>query len=345
MAIWVRVRQRVTTSNPTSPIARTISPSWRIVKFKAKSSPARIPMTNPTNDSIWAIMTAHNRRNTTLRCLRSLAAQTSLGWSFKQVVLVDDGSTDGTADAAREEFPGITISRQESGDLLWAGGMAVGAQIAIGKGADSLWMVNDDVELDPDALTRILETRDSWSATHSTLPWVIGSTRSPADNTTTYGGWSRKGRVIVRVHLIPAPDTPTLCATTSFNSILIPADRFRALGGFDRRFPHLRADHDLGYRATKSGDELVVIPGHIGTCESNSPSVWQRPTEPLKNRLRDVHSRKWYPPALSLRYTVRHYGVIGLASFVRPYLLIIKSHLRNRLITQQRNRRRPDVRR
>ena len=290
-------------------------------------------------------MTAHNRRDTTLRCLRSLAAQTEVDWSPNHIVLVDDGSNDGTADAAREEFPGITLSRQDSGDLLWAGGMAIGAQIAIENGADSLWMVNDDIEFDTDALARMLRTRDSWLATHNKNPWVIGSTRSPTDGSTTYGGWSRQGRVIVRVHLIPAPETPTLCATTSFNSILIPTDRFRALGGFDRHFPHLRADHDLGYRATKAGDDLVVIPGHIGTCEPNSPSVWQRPPEPFGERLRDMQSRKWYPPAASLRYTVRHYGVIGLASFLRPHLLILTSHLQHRLITRRRSRARQGGRR
>ena len=290
-------------------------------------------------------MAAHNRRDTTLECLRSLAAQTGVEWSPEDVVLVDDGSTDGTADAAQGEFPGIIISRQESGDLYWAGGMAVGAQIAIANGADSLWMVNNDVEFDTDALARMIQTRDSWLATRNTLPWVIGSTKSPTDDSTSYGGWSRKGRVIVRVHLIPAPEQPTLCATTSFNSILIPADQYQALGGFDSHFPHLRADHDLGYRATKSGDDLVVMAGHIGRCESNAPSVWQRPAEPLKARLRDVHSPKWFPPASSLRYTLRHYGLIGLASFVRPYVLILKSHVQHRLITRRKSRGRQDGRR
>ena len=302
-------------------------------------------MTARPKVSIWAILTSHNRRDTTLRCLRSLAAQTGVEWSLDQVLLVDDGSADGTADAVREEFPEVIISKQESGDLLWAGGMAIGAKLAIENGAGSLWMVNDDVEFDPDALARMLQTRDSWSAGEGTTPWVIGSTRSSIDDTTTYGGWSRAGRVVIRVHLIPAPTEATLCATTSFNSIVIPVDQFRTLGGFDRRFPHLRADHDLGYRATKNGYQLVVIPGTVGRCESNSPSVWQRPPEPLGQRVRDVQSRKWYPPALSLRYTFRHYGLIGLASFVRPYLLILTSHLQHRLITRRRNRARRDGRR
>ncbi len=45
------------------------------------------------------VMTCHNRRETTLRCLRELEAQTlPAGWNMR-TYLVDDGSTDGTSAA------------------------------------------------------------------------------------------------------------------------------------------------------------------------------------------------------------------------------------------------------
>jgi len=294
---------------------------------------------------IWVVMASHDRCETTLACLRSLAAQTGVDWSLAHCVVVDDGSADATAEAVRRQFPMVTLSHQSGGDLYWARAMAIGAEIAIERGAHTLWMVNDDVEFDPDALQRMLNVRDAWSSTTGHTPWVVGSTRSPVDDTTTYGGWSRRGRIIVRVHLLPAPATPTPCATTSFNSILVPVERYRSLGGFDPRFPHLRADHDLGYRATASGDDLVVVPGHVGTCAANPPSIWQRPSEPLLDRLRDVQSMKWYPPGPSLRYTTRHYGIVGLASFVRPYVLVVMSHVRDRLVSRRRTRDRRDGRR
>lgn len=295
--------------------------------------------------AIWVVMACHDRRDVTLRCLRSLAAQSAHGWSMARVVLVDDGSTDGTTDAVRERFPDVVVSSHPPGDLYWGGAMRIGADLAISRGADVLWMVNDDVEFDPDALDRLLDVARTWSDGRGAQPWVIGSTRSPTDGSTTYGGWSREGRVFVRVRRLDAPATPTRCATTSFNSILIPVDQYRALGGFDPHFPHVRSDHDLGYRATRAGYELVIAPGHVGTCASNPPSPWQDPSARWRDRWRDVHSAKWYPPRQSLRYTLRHYGPVGLASFVRPYALMVTSHVRWRMVTAARSRGRRGTRR
>jgi GT2 family glycosyltransferase len=289
---------------------------------------------------VWAVIASHNRHATTLRCLRSLAAQTEATWSMHRVVLVDDGSTDGTADRVEAEFPKVLVSRHTTGDLYWGGSMAIGAQIAIEHGAHSLWMVNDDVEFDPDALARLLRTRRRWSVAEGVEPWVVGSTRSPDGDSTTYGGWSRRGRIVVRVELVEAPDSPTPCATTSFNSTLIPVDQFRSLGGFDPRFRHLRGDHDLGYRATRRGQQIVIASGTVGTCAANPPSPWQDPQASWRDRWRDVHSVKWYPPAPSIRYTFRHYGPMGPASFLRPYVLMVASHLRHRLSRKRRRARR-----
>ncbi|MBU3702090.1 MAG: glycosyltransferase, partial [Acidimicrobiia bacterium] len=115
-------------------------------------------MNEETGSPVWAVIASHNRREATLRCLRSLAAQRAEGWTMAQVVLVDDGSSDGTAEAIADEFPQVVVHRNPAGDLYWARAMAVGAQLAIERGADALWMVNDDVEFDPDALARTVQT-------------------------------------------------------------------------------------------------------------------------------------------------------------------------------------------
>lgn len=268
---------------------------------------------------LWCVLASHDRCETTLTCLASVTAQTG-DVPAVRILLVDDGSTDGTAEAVRARFPDVEIVTGD-GDLYWAGGMRLGIDTAVARGAHTLWLVNDDAVLDPDALYRSLTVAEEWHHRTGVRPWVVGSMRSPDDGSTTYGGWSRRWHVLVR--LIPAPVEATRCATTSCNSLVVPVDQYLAVGGLDPRFPHLRADHDLGYRASKAGVHLVIAPGHLGTCAANGRSPWQDPVTPLRARLRDLHSPKWYPPALSLRYTLRHYGPIGLASFVRPYVLVV----------------------
>ena len=64
------------------------------------------------------VIPVYNRRTLTLQCLDHLQWCASLAdW---RVVLVDDGSTDGTADEVRTRFPHVDIV-QGSGDLFWTG--------------------------------------------------------------------------------------------------------------------------------------------------------------------------------------------------------------------------------
>lgn len=97
---------------------------------------------------IAVLMTVHNRKQTTLRCLRELDQSLD-------VFIVDDGSTDGTSDAICKEFPNANIIHG-LGDLYWAKGMELAWRTAAEhEGYDGYLWLNDDVEL-----TRMPEFRD-----------------------------------------------------------------------------------------------------------------------------------------------------------------------------------------
>ena len=78
-------------------------------------------MTN-TNISIATIITCHNRKEKTLTCLTDLMNQDVISGIDLNVYLVDDGSTDGTGDAVKQNFPHVNIL-QGDGTLYWNGGM------------------------------------------------------------------------------------------------------------------------------------------------------------------------------------------------------------------------------
>jgi GT2 family glycosyltransferase len=88
-------------------------------------------MTSTTHDGqrlrvirIAVLMTCYNRREKTLACLRALkeATKAAAGISDTDVYLVDDGCTDGTAEAVRLSFPNVQIVAG-TGSLYWCGGM------------------------------------------------------------------------------------------------------------------------------------------------------------------------------------------------------------------------------
>src|SRR3954466_15183881 len=77
---------------------------------------------------ISALITCHNRREKTVACLEALY-KNSLPTALLTVVLVDDGSTDGTSEAVAEQFPDVIIHRGD-GSLFWNKGMHIAHTIA-----------------------------------------------------------------------------------------------------------------------------------------------------------------------------------------------------------------------
>lgn len=98
------------------------------------------------------VIPVYNRRELTLRCLDQLKWCAMLpDW---RILLVDDASTDGTAEAVRREHPHVTIV-EGSGDLFWTGAMRLGMQRAVDLDADVIIWLNDDTNPDEASLRRI----------------------------------------------------------------------------------------------------------------------------------------------------------------------------------------------
>jgi GT2 family glycosyltransferase len=72
--------------------------------------------------TIAVLLTCYNRKQKTLGCLRSLLGQPQGFNSRLTVYLLDDASTDGTANAIAEEFPQVRLLEGD-GNYYWNGGM------------------------------------------------------------------------------------------------------------------------------------------------------------------------------------------------------------------------------
>lgn len=283
--------------------------------------------------AVWCVMACHDRRDLTLRCLTSLGVQLPVDGVDLHVLVVDDGSSDGTADAIAATFPDVDVVRGD-GTWLWGGSMRRGIDVAIARGADALWLVNDDVTFHPEALARLVDALGS-SAAGSSPPggrwpsvWVVGATADPDTGFTSYSGWARASRWRPRVRMLTPGARPVRCDFASFNCVLVPTTAYQRLGGIDRRFPHGYGDHDLSRRATRAGFALVLAPGYVGTCAPNPPPDWTDETLDVRTRLRDLHSRRNRPPREAWRFAWRHYGLFAPALFLRPYVRIVSGALR-----------------
>lgn len=251
---------------------------------------------------IGVLLTCHNRKDKTLHCLQSLFEQQGLGIDFTfAVFLVDDGSTDGTADAIKIKFPSVNVI-QGDGNLYWNRGMHLAWQTAAST-ADFdyyLWL-NDDTFLENDAVkTLLIEKFDN--------AIVCGSTHSPENKKITYGGFRKNPDRL----LMPNGEFQN-CNYLNGNCVLISKKVFEMVGNLDPVFQHALGDFDYGLRAKKMGIVLYVAPKFVGVCESHTEApLWMSPSVKIKERIKNLYSASsgCYPPEFFI-YDKRHNGLLS----------------------------------
>lgn len=274
--------------------------------------------------SICALLTCFNRRDKTLECLRALAVSSGLQQVALSAVLVDDGSTDGTAEAVRAEFAWVEVVRT-SEPLFWCRGMHLAFETALQSGFDHYLWLNDDTVLKPDAVARLLKCELRLRASTDAPVIVVGSTVDPISGDCTYGGerWvSRWGSF--RCERIAPANTPQRCDTLTGNIVLVPAGVAQRVGNFDPSFEHAMGDTDYGLRAHRLGVELWVAPQFHGTCANNPVAgTYMDPSLPLAARWRYMLDRKGLPWRSWLIFSRRHMGVMWPLWFAWPYAKLL----------------------
>ncbi len=183
--------------------------------------------------NLAVLMTVHNRKETTLRCLHSLsisakAAQDSVSCS---VFLVDDGCTDGTRETVQEEFPDINIIVGD-GTLFWNRGMYTAWKEASTDDFDFYLWLNDDTFLFEDAIKMIMESYQNHPGSI-----IVGCTCSAIDKKTTYGGFDKTMKQLI------SPDGRLQEVFSMHgNCVLISRSVFKQCGMFDPYIHHSGGD-------------------------------------------------------------------------------------------------------
>lgn len=105
---------------------------------------------------VVSVILNSNHRADTLQCLRSLARQT---YRHRHDIVLDNQSTDGSAEAIRRDYPDVEIITLED-NRGYAGNNNVGVRAAMARGADWILVLNEDTTLAPDCLERLVEIGD-----------------------------------------------------------------------------------------------------------------------------------------------------------------------------------------
>lgn len=267
-------------------------------------------------------MTSHNRRDLTMASLRAVHNQ---GFPVHEIVLVDAGSSDGTAASVENEFPAVHVIR-EGPHLYWSSGMRRAMEEARGLDVEAYLWLNDDTILQDDAVEVLVRTHAELTRRNPTrLHVVVGTTVEPGSSRVTYGGlvsWSRWRPL--KLSRVQPLSRPVACDTFNGNIVLLPRIAVDLVGPIDSCWFHAMGDVDYGFKLSRNGVRLSVAPGVLGSCPTNSArGTWTDQSLPFKIRWRLLCDVKGLPPRQYTRLCRRWGGPFWPAVAAKPAFSVI----------------------
>ena len=207
---------------------------------------------------IWICIPVFNRKNFTLDCLASLYRQTFTNFT---VVVCDHGSSDGTTEAIRAQFPQTVVINADS-SLWWTGAInrCIEYALTLAQPGDTLLTLNNDTELPVDYLANLAGNYARYPG--AIITSVVHDIKTGKPEAAGYRqNWllAKANPVYFeRDHLADDPDTVEVTHASGRGS-LFPIQAFRQLGLFDEKhLPHYAADYDFTFKAARAGFKIYA---------------------------------------------------------------------------------------
>lgn len=209
---------------------------------------------------VTIVVLAHNRLSDTLGCLESLQ---HANWAALSVIVVDNGSSDGTAEVVRARFPAVTVL-ECSHNLGFADGNNIGIGRALDAGADYVFLLNNDTTLAPDVVAECVAVAQRhpdvgavcpliYFAEPPTLVWFAGA---HFDARRAHSGGMVGYRELDRGQFAACAQTDRAAGA----AVLLPRAVLEQVGLLDGELFFLYEDVDWSLRARKAGYRIYMAP-------------------------------------------------------------------------------------
>ncbi len=193
------------------------------------------------------------------RCLLSLSAQSH---PAVDLLVIDNGSTDGSGDALAARFPAVEILRLPE-NRLYAGGANRGLRRALARGYDHAVIMNNDTEAEPDLVAALVAAAESGSEIGLVGPKILYFDRPDRI-------WSAGGRIdswcgLFHHHGLRKPDGPPYDVERDVDyltgcCILVTRRALIDIGYLDESYGMYSEDADWSVRARRLGYRVVYAP-------------------------------------------------------------------------------------
>jgi N-acetylglucosaminyl-diphospho-decaprenol L-rhamnosyltransferase len=210
-----------------------------------------------------------NTRDLLRACLGSLRAALRSSPLQAEIIVVDNASTDGSADMVAVEFPEVRLIAN-SENLNYAAGNNQGLQAATGE---FRLLLNPDTEVPPGALEALAGSLRQHPRAGAVAPALVhpdgrlqASVRGFPTPRAILGELTGLARLLprsewgaYRVHDLPQ-DRPSSVDQPMASAFLLRAAALEQIGLFDEQFPLFFNDVDLCYRLKQAGWEILYDP-------------------------------------------------------------------------------------
>jgi glycosyltransferase involved in cell wall biosynthesis len=239
----------------------------------------------PKKEPVYIIIPVYNRKQITLNCLEKL--QLSGDIKKYHIVVVDDGSTDGTGEEINSLYPEVTVLRGD-GNLWWTGAMAVGMHYACEQEAEYIFWLNDDCTPDDNTISGLVSFMQAHPDTITAPACFAGEPDNLVQMHTGFKG---------RTGNLPKPGDVFYVDGLSGRCVGIPTSVFRKIGPpDDRKFPHYSGDDMYVLKATRAGFKACVVGDYKVTLvgEVNETLDFRRYVRPGINPIATFQALFWH---------------------------------------------------
>jgi len=227
---------------------------------KHNPSSARIP------PKVSLVIVVYESGPTLAQCLAAVRAQTFTSY---EVILVDNASSDRTAQAAVAADPSVRLI-ENAENLGFAAAVNQGARAARGRW---LALLNPDAFAAPDWLARLVAATQAHPQVHCfTSRQLMAEDPGRLDglgDVMALAGYPFRGGY---THPDPGAIAPGWVFSACGGAMMIERDLFLRLGGFDERLFCYCEDVDLGYRLRLVGEPTLLVPDavvrHVGSAST-----------------------------------------------------------------------------
>ncbi len=188
------------------------------------------------------------------------------------VVVVDNASTDNSAELVNGQFPGVTLLENPT-NLGFAGGVNVGIRYAMGNGADAVALFNNDAVADKDWLKNLVESIKGNPELGIVTGKLLRSDKKYIDSTGDF--YSRYGIAFPRGRNQEDADQYDASEEVfgaSGGASLYRTELLKEIGPFDESFFAYFEDVDISFRAQLAGWKVWYQPKAIAYHRIGSTS-------------------------------------------------------------------------